>query len=207
MPTLRARIPTLTAADRTLARALELCVGAGDRLFVRGPSGSGKTRLLRALAGLDPVDGVLTLDERSPTELGWPTWRARVALVPQRVPALPGTPRDLHVRANALRTSPPHPDDPARHLPAWGLDPALLDQRWASLSGGEAQRLLLAVILARRPDVLLLDEPTSALDPAAALAVEATLADHPAVWVTHDADQAERLATATLHLTAPEGAP
>jgi ABC-type sulfate/molybdate transport systems ATPase subunit len=71
---------------------------------------------------------------------------------------------------------------------------------------GEQQRVMLARALALEPDVLLLDEPTSALDPEARDAVERTLADLRErlslsyVLVTHDHDQASRLADRVLTL-------
>jgi ABC-type sulfate/molybdate transport systems ATPase subunit len=71
---------------------------------------------------------------------------------------------------------------------------------------GEQQRVMLARALALDPDVLLLDEPTSALDPEARGAVEQTLLglrERPGlsyVLVTHDHDQARRLADSVLEL-------
>jgi putative ABC transport system ATP-binding protein len=81
-----------------------------------------------------------------------------------------------------------------------GLDPAFEDRDASKLSVGEQQRVMLARALALEPRVLLLDEPTSALDKAARDAVEGTLKrlrDSTAislVVVTHDIDQARRLA-------------
>lgn len=94
----------------------------------------------------------------------------------------------------------------ARLAERLALAPALLSQPWCKLSGGEAQRLHLCVLLALRPAVVLLDEPTSACDADAALLIERMLADEASttsaavVWVTHDPAQAERVANATLEL-------
>ena len=94
----------------------------------------------------------------------------------------------------------------ARLTERLALAPALLSQPWSKLSGGEAQRLHLCVLLALRPSVVLLDEPTSACDTEAALLVERMLAEvagttsAAVVWVTHDPAQAERVANATLEL-------
>lgn len=90
---------------------------------------------------------------------------------------------------------------------AMGLDPAVvLEQQWKSLSGGQAQRLSLAVAAALRPSVLLLDEPTSALDPDSARRVEAAVKSCGAavLWVTHDEAQPARVGGRQLEL--PSGA-
>ena len=84
-----------------------------------------------------------------------------------------------------------------------GLDTGLAERAADVLSGGEAQRLTLARALLTDPEVVLMDEPTSSLDagPAGALeAVGRALADAgvPVLWVTHDLDQAKRLADEVL---------
>jgi putative ABC transport system ATP-binding protein len=78
----------------------------------------------------------------------------------------------------------------------------------ANLSGGEAQRVSLARALANSPTVLLLDEPTSALDQAAKLGIESLIekivqqSRLTCVMVTHDVDQAARLADRVIILQA-----
>jgi len=191
--TLTVRGLSLHGGERVLASDLGFTLAPGQTLLVRGPSGTGKTRLLRALAGLDPVHGELLLDDRPPASWGWPAWRAAVTYVPQLVPVLPGTPADLARRIGRMTGK---EADLRPFAAQWGLPEAALDQPWTSLSGGEAQRALLALVLARDPAVLLLDEPTSALDATATRAVEGALAPRTKVWVTHDEPQAERLLSA-----------
>jgi len=74
-----------------------------------------------------------------------------------------------------------------------------LDKEWKNLSGGESQRMILAIAMASRPSVLLLDEATSGLDAKTEKCVETSIMEyvkkyHAAVlWVTHSHDIAERL--------------
>lgn len=74
-----------------------------------------------------------------------------------------------------------------------------IDKEWKVLSGGECQRILLAISLASRPRVLLLDEATSGLDGESEKKVEQSVLDYikdfgaAALWVTHSDDIAERL--------------
>ena len=74
-----------------------------------------------------------------------------------------------------------------------------LNKEWKVLSGGECQRILLAIALASRPRVLLLDEATSGLDEESEKKVEQSILDYvknfgaAALWVTHSDDIAERL--------------
>jgi len=81
----------------------------------------------------------------------------------------------------------------------------LADRPARVLSGGEQQRLAMVRALAARPDLLLLDEPTASLDPQAtamieAMVREAATAGIKVVLVTHDRDQARRLADEVVFL-------
>jgi putative ABC transport system ATP-binding protein len=176
----------------------------GGITVLLGPSGSGKTTLLRLLNRLEvPTSGAITfrgspLDELDPLVL-----RRRVGMVFQRPVVFPGTARD-----NLLVARPGASDgDLAERLRAVDLDPRMLDQLADDLSGGEAQRLCLARTLATDPNVLLMDEPTSSLDAEARDHLETAArrlveGGRRMVWVTHDLDQADRLADHRLVIVA-----
>jgi putative ABC transport system ATP-binding protein len=163
-----------------------------------GPSGSGKSTILRLLNRLaDPDEGEVRyrgadVRERDPLEL-----RREVCLVPQLPALLEGTVEDNIRYAADLAGREPEID---RLLDLAGLDASFAERDGSRLSVGEQQRAMLARALALEPRVLLLDEPTSALDEDARGAVEGTLRDLrerldvSTVLVTHDLDQARRMA-------------
>jgi ABC-type proline/glycine betaine transport system ATPase subunit len=171
---------------------------------VAGPSGCGKSSTLRLLNRLaDPDSGRVRYGGRDVRELDPLALRREVSLVPQLPALLDGTVEEnIRFAARLARTEP----DPARLLDLTGLDASFADRAASRLSVGEQQRAMLARALATEPDVLLLDEPTSALDPEARGAVEATLThlrelvDVSIVLVTHDLEQARRMADWVVRL-------
>jgi ABC-2 type transport system ATP-binding protein len=140
---------------------ISLHVRAGAVTGLLGPSGSGKTTLMRAIVGVQIVEGgTVTVLERP---AGSPENRTRVGYVTQ-APSVYG---DLTVREN-LRYFADVLDAPRERV-----DEAIstvdltahADQVVRTLSGGERSRVSLASALLGRPEVLVLDEPTVGLDP------------------------------------------
>jgi NitT/TauT family transport system ATP-binding protein len=142
---------------------LDLAIAGGEIVALIGPNGSGKSTLLRVMAGLlVPDGGTVTLDDDPITRPD-----PRIGLVFQE-------PRLLPWRSAADNMTYPlelagwPPDQRRERLTALtdlvGLDPTVLGNRPAELSGGQAQRVAIARALALEPGVLLLDEPFSALD-------------------------------------------
>jgi peptide/nickel transport system ATP-binding protein len=123
-------------------------------LALVGESGSGKSLTLKALLGLLPKN----LRARLEVEWEYPLRRGEtVALVPQN-PFTALSPLTL-IRHQFFC------DDAARWLEMVGLDESFLDRYPPQLSGGQLQRVVIAIALSHRPKLLLLDEPTTALDP------------------------------------------
>ncbi|MEU4422807.1 ABC transporter ATP-binding protein [Actinoplanes sp. NPDC024001] len=160
-------------------RGLDLHIRHGERVLLLGPSGAGKSTLLAALAGLLPEDsgeseGTLEIDGLEARKA-----RDRAGIVFQ----------DPQTQLVMARSG----DDVAfglenRGVPAGDIWPRVSDaldrvgfpyrinRSTAALSGGEAQRLALAGVLALRPGLLLLDEPTANLDPPGAELVREAVA-------------------------------
>jgi ABC-type multidrug transport system ATPase subunit len=160
-----------------------------------GGSGSGKSVLLRMLADLDPHEGEAFLDGQACSRMPAPTWRRKVTYVPA----------DSGWWAEHVRAHFPQNTDFTTLLPSVGIPAEAADWRVSRLSTGERQRL--ALVRALRPEnrVLLLDEPTSGLDTASIALVEAVLRQRlttgtAILLVTHDPEQAERLASRHLEL-------
>jgi ABC-type cobalamin/Fe3+-siderophores transport system ATPase subunit len=152
--------------------AVDLEVRAGVVTVLVGPNGSGKSTLLRCAAGvLLPDRGRITLAGR-PMSRCPPLERARLlAYLPQHVvPAFPVTARQMvawgrHPYRPGWKTRDTHGAAVVqRCLQRMEIEP-LADRSFATLSGGEARRCLIASCLAQEPRYLLLDEPTSDLDP------------------------------------------
>ena len=168
-------------------------LAAGECIAVRGPSGAGKTLLLRAIADLDPNQGLVRLEGRDRSTMLGPEWRRVVGYVP----AEPGW----------------WAETVGEHFGDWTAATAVLAKlgfpaeakSWpiARLSTGERLRVALVRALIVGPKVLLLDEPTAALDLASVAVVETLLADRiraglAVLLVTHDAGQARRIARRQL---------
>ena len=183
------------APPRVILKPFSTRIMRGDRIGVIGPNGAGKTTLIRILtADLAPDSGRIRL-----AKTVHPAYfdQRRAALDPEKTLWETLCPRGGdHV---SVRGRP-------RHVIAYLRD-FLFDDKQAKnpvggLSGGERNRLLLALTLARPSNLLVLDEPTNDLDMDTLDLLEETLADYEGtlIVVSHDRDFLDRLANGILAL-------
>lgn len=144
---------------------IDLEVGAGERIALIGSNGAGKTTLIRCLLGEYVHGGRITVNGLEPRR-----HRAAVlggvGFVPQLPPPLKMSVGQLIGFSAALcNTSPQTIFDLAERL---GLDVhSVLPRQFVRLSGGMKQKLLIAIALGRKTDLLIMDEPAANLDPEA----------------------------------------
>jgi ABC-2 type transport system ATP-binding protein len=172
--------------DRRALQGVSFTAHRGERIAIIGPNGAGKTTLLQILAGsLRPSGGSVEVDEGT---VGW---------VPQQAALY----RRLTVEENLLLFARLEGHDDPHASTAEMLELAGLGERRgevvARLSGGNQQRINIAIGLLSRPAVLLLDEPSVGLDPrqrarlwefVSGLAGGGTTV----IFSTHDIQEAER---------------
>jgi iron complex transport system ATP-binding protein len=161
---------TVRLGGREVVRGVTADIEEGEWVALIGPNGAGKTSLLRAVAGLIPCSGSVSLHGTRLEELGRRERAQRLALVPQE----PRTPPWLTVAEYVLmgrtpylrplaREGEPDREAAARSLARLDLD-ELAERTLGTLSGGERQRVVVARALAQEASIVLLDEPTASLD-------------------------------------------
>jgi len=141
----------LYAGDRWLVRNLNLQVRSGEIVTLIGPNGSGKTTTARLVVGVAQLSNGNRVAREG----------LRIGYMPQRMPldwTLPLSVKRLMRLTNSLSE-----EEIQNALAATGVA-HLLHAQVRRLSGGELQRVLLARVMARKPQLLVLDEPVQGVD-------------------------------------------
>jgi ATP-binding cassette subfamily F protein uup len=179
--------------DRVVVKDFSTRIVRGDRVGIIGPNGAGKTTLVKLLTGaLEPDSGTVKLGTNLQIAL---VDQQRTQLDPDKTvwdTLTDGAGDSITVRGVQ------------RHVMGYLRD-FLFEDRQShspvrSLSGGERNRLLLAKLLAKSSNLLILDEPTNDLDMDTLDLLEETLADYEGTLlvVSHDRDFLDRLVTSVI---------
>ena len=189
-----------TLGGHRIVDDLDLLLTPGMRLGVLGPNGSGKTTLLRMIVGeLAPDAGTIEQADRlrvvyfeQNRESLDPSLTLERALAPEG-DAVIYRERSIHVASWAKR---------------FLFRPEQLETAVSKLSGGEKARIVLARLMLKPADLLVLDEPTNDLDIPTLDVLEESLLEFPGalVLVTHDRYLLDRLSTTILALDGRGGA-
>jgi len=199
-----------------LWRNLTLSLNPGSCLGLSGASGRGKTLLLRALAGLDPLDEGDVLwsqrpgEHRNLTPKLLPYYRSQAIYIHQQPSVFEGTVEEnlrvvytlaIHDQKTYNR------DQIERLLYDLNRPSDFLERPATTLSGGERQILSLIRALQLHPMILFLDEPTASLDLETTKKVESLIenwiTENPyrcCIWTSHDGQQMERVTSDRLEL-------
>jgi ABC-2 type transport system ATP-binding protein len=191
---IEARSVSKRYGERLALKSVTMAASRGDIVAIIGPNGAGKTTLLSIIAGIQPPDeGEVSRPTR---EIGW---------VPQQAAVYGKLTVAENLRLFArLEKRPDVEGVVAKMLRQTGLEDRARDQV-STLSGGNRQRVNIAIGLLSEPEVLLLDEPSASLDPRQrerlweflrALAEQGTAV----IFSTHNVAEAERNAGRVLVL-------
>ena len=187
---------------RTILKDFDLRVQRGDRVAFVGPNGVGKTTLLKLLTGeIAPDAGSVTLGTSLEIAVFDQT-RARLDaesslwqnLTNDPLMAVSGNSDQVMVRGN--------PKHVVAYLKDFLFDEAQARAPVKSLSGGEKARLLLAKLMAKPSNLLIMDEPTNDLDVETLDLLQDILGEYDGtvLLVSHDRDFIDRVATTTVAL-------
>lgn len=189
-----------TPWSRTALSNVNLTIGAGDGVLVLGGNGSGKSTLAWIMAGLTtPTRGTALFDgkpiSRQLGSVGLTFQHSRLQLQRRTVS------EDIEAAGG--------PEIGSAQV-SWALDAVGLDRHFASrsidqLSGGQMRRVVLAGLLVRQPQLLILDEPLAGLDPPGRAAIMNVLSwirrnGTALVVISHDVDGMDSLCSRTIHL-------
>ena len=194
--------------DRVILHDLSLKVLRGDRVALVGPNGAGKTTLLNLMTGATPPDsGTIRLGTNLEIAVFDQT-RARLDGAASLWDNLTGDPLMRVSGASDQVMVRGRPKHVVGYLKEFLFEEGQARAKVASLSGGERARLLLARIMARESNLLVLDEPTNDLDIETLDLLQDILGEYPGtvLLVSHDRDFIDRIATTTIALDGQGGA-
>lgn len=194
---------------QTILNNISFTIQSGDCIGIMGPSGSGKSSLFRLLNLLNsPTQGQIlykdkNIQEYAPTEL-----RRRISYILQKPYLFGTTVQENLTYSYQLLGQKPDFKEIHSYLDKVKLPENILEKKNTALSGGEQQRIALIRSLLIKPEIILLDEVTAALDEENTLLLEKLIVAEQHLYhltllfITHNQEQAKRLAHKILYLEA-----
>ena len=157
--------------DRPILKNLNLTISAGQKVAIVGPSGCGKSTILRLLFRFyDVGSGRILIDDKDIKDVSLQSLREAIGVVPQDSPLFNNT-IEHNIRYGNMNASSEEVKNAAKrarvHQIIEGLPEGyrtMVGERGMMISGGEKQRLAIARLLLKDPQLLFFDEATSALD-------------------------------------------
>ncbi|MFC0309529.1 ATP-binding cassette domain-containing protein [Gallibacterium trehalosifermentans] len=186
-------------------------ISKGLATFLQGPSGCGKSTLLHLFNGTKPLtEGNILYKNQNIQQLDKIILRREILLVSQQTYLFSGSILENFQQYHHYRESNVPPvNDLQQYLSICQL-PFSLEHTVTNLSGGEKQRVFLAIALSFKPQILMLDEPTSALDPTIANQVLSSLKQYclphtTLIVISHDHTLTQRYADHIIELKKENG--
>ncbi len=178
-PTTLIKLESMQAGynDNLILDDIDLTIAPGDRIGLLGPNGAGKSTLIKLIAGAIPSSAG-NIEQHKDTRIGYFAQHQLEQLHPEHTPVEHLQQLDKTAREAELRD----------HLGGFGFGSQQALAKVAPFSGGEKSRLVLAMLVYQRPNVLLLDEPSNHLDLEMRQALALALQDYSGamVIVSHD---------------------
>lgn len=212
---LSANTMDLSFGTKQVLKNVNVCFEKNEVTALIGPSGCGKSTLLRSfnrmhdLSSDAKISGTLRLDEMDLYDQSTPVTevRKRIGMVFQKANPFPKSIYDniaYGLKINGLPHNQEIIEKALKEAFLWDEVKDDLKKPATRLSGGQQQRLCIARTVALRPEVILMDEPCSALDPVSTLKIEELIKklkkDYTIVIVTHNMQQAQRVADKTIFM-------
>ncbi len=189
--------------DTNVLDHVTLHIDRGDKIALMGPNGAGKTTLVRSILGFYHLDsGKIEVE-------GYEPIRQRVRVL-EKISFIPQTPPPIKLSLRELmeyvsKSTGTKPEAIEHEAARMDLDVERnLSKPFFKLSGGMKQKLLIAIALAKRSDILIFDEPTANLDPKAREKFYALLSELPdevsTIFITHRLEEVEGLINRKIYM-------
>ncbi len=182
---------------------IDLNINSGDRVALMGPNGAGKTTLVRAILGFYHLDsGEMRVFGKDPIKSRVEVLNS-ISFIPQLPPPIKLSIEELLIYVSKSSNTPK--ESIFREAKRMELDlKANLSKPFFKLSGGMKQKLLIAIALSKKSDLLIFDEPTANLDPKGREQFYELLSEIDkscsTIYITHRLDEIEPLVNRKIYM-------